>query len=157
MSQTTPNEQLIIDLVLTVFRVNGTLLTCGDKISDNFQLTSARWQLLGAIALAEHPLTAPQIGGSMGISRQGVQKQLKYLLKEEFLTIIANPQKERSPLYTLTAKGQKAYDELMALNQQWIQALLPHFSVEALYCTVQTLKQLENQLNVTLPIQKEPF
>jgi hypothetical protein len=39
-------------LILEVFRFNGRLLAAGDKLVANLGLTSARWQVLGAIALS---------------------------------------------------------------------------------------------------------
>jgi hypothetical protein len=55
--------------------VNGQLLAAGDRLVEDLNLTSARWQMLGAIALADSPHTAPQLAARMGVSRQGAQKQ----------------------------------------------------------------------------------
>ncbi len=38
-------------LVIEVFRMNGDLLAAGDALVGDLGLTSARWQVLGAIAL----------------------------------------------------------------------------------------------------------
>jgi len=46
------------NLILEIFRVNGLLLAAGDRLTRDLGLTSARWQVLGA--LAEGPLTAAQ-------------------------------------------------------------------------------------------------
>ena len=43
------------DLILDVFRLNGLLLTAGDRMVAHLGLTSTRWQVLGAIAFAERP------------------------------------------------------------------------------------------------------
>ena len=47
-----PGGEALTDLVLAVFRLNGRLLTAGDRLVSDLGLTSARWQVLGAIALA---------------------------------------------------------------------------------------------------------
>ena len=101
----------LTDLTLTVFKLHGALLQWGDKLVDPLGLTSARWQVLGAIALAGVPLTAPQVGGAMGVTRQGAQKQLNLLLKLGLVEAGDNPAHQRSPLYALTARGRQLYDQ----------------------------------------------
>jgi DNA-binding MarR family transcriptional regulator len=48
----------------------------------------------------------------MGISRQGAQKQLDALAAVRLVARQGNPGDARSPLYTVTAKGARAYAEL---------------------------------------------
>ena len=95
--------------MLTVFRLNGRLLNWGDHLVAPLGLTSARWQMLGAIALAGQPLTAPQIGEAMGVTRQGAQKQLNLLLDQGLVQAMPNPAHRRSPLYGLTPTGEALY------------------------------------------------
>ena len=57
-------------VVLEIFRVNGLLLAAGNKVAAQEGLTAARWQVLGAVALAGQPLTVPQIARRMGLTRQ---------------------------------------------------------------------------------------
>lgn len=109
--------QALTDLTLAVFRVNGALLQWGDALVEPLGLTSARWQMLGAIALAGRPLTAPQVGDAMGVSRQGAQKQLNLLMEQGLVESQANPAHRRSPLYRLTPHGRRLYLRAQAL---WI-------------------------------------
>ena len=46
----------LTDVIIGVFRLNGALLVCGDALVADLGLTSARWQVLGAIALSPVPL-----------------------------------------------------------------------------------------------------
>ena len=46
-------------LILETFRLNGRLLAAGDALVESLDLTSARWQVLGAIATAPIPLCSP--------------------------------------------------------------------------------------------------
>ncbi|MDR2992185.1 MAG: MarR family transcriptional regulator, partial [Burkholderiaceae bacterium] len=98
-------------LTLAVFRLNGALLQWGDLLVAPLGLTSARWQMLGAIALAGRSLTAPQVGAAMGVTRQGAQKQLNVLLKLDLVETLTNPAHKRSPLYALTARGRRLYGQ----------------------------------------------
>lgn len=117
------DAQLVTELILAVFRLNGALLQWGDSLVEPLGLTSARWQMLGAIALADTPLSAPQIGQAMGVSRQGAQKQLHWLVDQQLLAIGPNPAHSRSPLYTLTAIGRQTYQQADALWRQQAAAL----------------------------------
>src|SRR5262249_55389630 len=68
----TPEGELATEVILNTFRVNGLLLAAGDELTAAAGLTAARWQVLGALALAERPLTVPQIARRMGLTRQSV-------------------------------------------------------------------------------------
>ncbi|MBU2805784.1 MarR family transcriptional regulator [Acidithiobacillus ferridurans] len=59
------------EIMLAVFRLQGRLLKKGDELVKPLNLTSAKWQVVGAVALAGKPLSAPQIAEAMGITRQG--------------------------------------------------------------------------------------
>ena len=63
----------------------------GDAFVGPFGLTSARWQMLGALAFSEVPLTAPQIADRMGVTRQGAQKQLNLLREAHLVQTLPNP------------------------------------------------------------------
>jgi DNA-binding MarR family transcriptional regulator len=106
-------------LVLSIFRANGALVAFGDELVAPLGLSSARWQVLGAIALAERPLTVPAIARSMGLSRQAVQKQVDRMLEQELVTLEANREHRRSPLVALTAHGQRLY---RAALRRWMPA-----------------------------------
>ncbi|NYT22940.1 MarR family transcriptional regulator [Alcaligenaceae bacterium] len=104
--------QQLTELILTVFQLNGALIDWGDKFSATEGLTSARWQMLGALALAGQPLTAPQIAANMGVTRQGAQKQLNLLARDGLVETRDNPQHKRSPLYVLTKRGKQTYSRI---------------------------------------------
>ncbi|PVY62080.1 MarR family winged helix-turn-helix transcriptional regulator [Pusillimonas noertemannii] len=114
-SELSADTQAMTDLTLTVFRVHGALLQWGDKLVEPLGLTSARWQMLGAIALTGKALTAPQVAEVMGVTRQGAQKQLNLLLELGLLESCANPSHRRSPLYALTPRGDQIYRKAEAL------------------------------------------
>lgn len=111
----TKSERLT-ELVLTVFQLNGTLIEWGDGFSAPAGLSSARWQMLGAIALAGAPVTAPQIAARMGVTRQGAQKQLNTLMEAQLLQASPNPGHKRSPLYALTDAGKQTY---LSVDGRW--------------------------------------
>src|SRR5260370_29413501 len=101
------------EVVLETFRVNGLLLAAGSRLAARERLTPARWQVLGAVALAGRPLTVPQIARRMGLTRQAVQASVNRLLAEALVEARGNldhrrappipPTPPRSPNYTAAA------------------------------------------------------
>lgn len=144
-------KELIVELMLSVFRLNGKLLAKGDELVAPLGLTSARWQVLGAIALAGDPLTTPQVAEAMGITRQGALKQLDRLEEEGLVTRQENPRHERSPLYHLTPRGQTIYDQAMALNDRWVSVLTEGLKGSDLETTLSTLARFDDRLDSPLP------
>lgn len=111
----TPPEKLTA-VTLAVFRLNGLLIEWGNRFCQPHGLTSARWQVMGALALAPQAPTIPQIAAAMGVTRQGVLKQMNLLVEEGLAEPLPNPLHKRSPRHALTKKGQAVYQ---ALDQRW--------------------------------------
>lgn len=142
---------ILTDIMLTVFRVNGRLLEKGDQLVKPLNLTSARWQVLGAVAQAGKPLSVPQVAEAMGITRQGAQKQLNKLAKEGFFEQRRNPRHERSPLYALTELGNRTISETMALQKIWANGLVAGLTLQDLENTLQMLNVVYERLDSPVP------
>ena len=127
-----PQDELT-DIILKVFRLNGNLIESGNRLVQPLGLTSARWQILGAVAASGKPTTCPQIAKTMGITRQGALKQLNLLEEEGLIETLENKNNERSPLYDLTPQGRKKYASAMSLQEKWVANL------------IQNLKQAEQK------------
>ncbi|TPW31779.1 MarR family transcriptional regulator [Martelella alba] len=141
-------------IMLAIFHLNGALIDKGNRLSEPLGLTSTRWQILGAIALSTERPTAPQIGDMMGMTRQGVQRQINLLVEEKMIEARANPRNMRSPFYILTELGATTYARVMALETIWADALVETIAGEDLQTTLTTLKKLGETLQKTpLPAQ----
>lgn len=121
-AHTTKGAELT-ELVLEVFRLNGLLLASGDELVATLGLTSARWQVLGAIALAEAPQSVAHTARSMGLTRQGVQRIVNELEAEGFVTFAENPHHARARWILLTKKGESAYRAAAERQAPWINHL----------------------------------
>ncbi len=141
-----PVASALTEIMLAVFRVNGRLLEQGDRLVAPLALTSARWQVLGAVALAGEPLSAPQIAEAMGVTRQGAQKQLNALEAAGMFARHPNPRHRRSPLYALTDLGQRTFTEAMALQQGWATRLSDGLQMQELQATLRLLDRLYERL-----------
>lgn len=129
----TPTGAAATELILSTFRANGLLLDAGDLLSADEGLTSARWQVLGAIALAERPLTVPQIARRMGLTRQSVHATVNRLVRDGFLELGPNADHRRSPLVGVTKQGSVKYEAIDARQVAWINRLargIPRSDIE---------------------------
>lgn len=140
---------LTTELVLEVFRLNGELIGMGDEIVADLGLTSARWQVLGAIALAATPLTIAQIARNMGLTRQSVQRVADALEAEGFLRFAPNPHHQRAKLALLTAKGQKTYAGASARWRPKAAALSAELKAAELAAALAVLRHIRNRIEST--------
>ena len=135
-------SQVLSDTVVAVFRANGCLLEWGDAFAEPLGVTSARWQILGALAQAGGPLTAPQMGARMGVSRQGPQKQLNLLVADGLMEKRPNPAHARSPLYYLTPAGGALFARIDQAWKEHTRSVAQEFSPEELAITLKVLEAL---------------
>ena len=150
-NQWTNEGEAITSLILDIFKLNGRLLLAGDRLVDEFGLTSARWQVLGAIAYAERPESVAWHARTMGHHRQGVQRIINDLNKEGIVEFKPNPHHKRAHLVILTPKGQRLFDAAMAKQIPWVNKLssgLKEKDIETTRVLVELLKErLEDEIN----------
>ena len=145
----TPAGAAFTDLVLEVFRLNGQLLSSGDHLVQGEGLTSARWQVLGAIELAGRPMTVAQVGRRMGISRQAVQRVANDLQATGFLDFSSNPDHKRAPLLALSAKAKRSLKHVGEVQAAWANALVEGLDSEQLATTAEMLRELQVRIETT--------
>jgi DNA-binding MarR family transcriptional regulator len=136
-------------VVLEIFRVNGPLLAAGNRLAAQEGLTAARWQVLGAAALAGRPLTVPQIARRMGLTRQAVQESVNRLLAEALAEARDNPDHRRSPLIGLTALGRHKYAAVDRRQTRWINELADGLTVTDLAAAARVLHELGDRLEAS--------
>jgi DNA-binding MarR family transcriptional regulator len=134
------------DVVLRTFRANGLFLAAGDLLTAEEGLTSARWQVLGALALAGRPLTVPQVARRMGLTRQSVQASVNRLLRDSLVEAVENPDHRRSPLIRLTDRGSARYAGLERRQAAWINELAAGLDASELSTAARVLQELGNRL-----------
>jgi DNA-binding MarR family transcriptional regulator len=99
------------------------LLTAGDRLVARLGLTSARWQILGAIVAAERPQPVAWLARNLGANRQNVQRIINDLHKEGLVAFEPNPHHRRAQLVVLTDKGRQTFDTAMRLQAPWVNSL----------------------------------
>ena len=114
-----PKRVVFLDLVLSLFRLNGLLIAEGDRMTRNLGLTSARWRVIGAVALSSGGLTVPGIARVLGQSRQAVQRITDAMVEDGLLIYAANPKHKKSMLVHLTDEGKRCYNLLREEQDPW--------------------------------------
>lgn len=144
MHKRTAAGDAVTNLVLDLFRLNNLLLTGGDRLVASLGLTSARWQILGAIVAAERPQPVAWLARDLGASRQNVQRIVNDLETEGHVAFGANPHHRRAQLVVLTDKGKRTFDAAMRLQGPWINSLSDGLlikDIEAAHRVIATLRQ----------------
>ena len=142
----TPSGEAVTQLILSTFRANGLLLGAGDLLSADEGLTSARWQVLGAIALEKRPLTVPQIARRMGLTRQSVHATVQRLVREGLLELGSNRDHRRSALVGLTERGLASYRAVDAGQVAWVNRLARGIKRSDAETAVRVLDHLSSRL-----------
>jgi DNA-binding MarR family transcriptional regulator len=142
----TPAGEVLTDLVLDLFRVSSLLSTAGDRLVARLELTSARWQILGAIAAAERPEPVAWLARNMGANRQNIQRIVNDLQKQGLVAFDINPHHRRAQLVILTDKGRHTFDSAMRLQAPWVNDLSEGLSAKDLQTVRQVITALRKKL-----------
>lgn len=138
-------------IALLVFRLQQTLSADGDRLTKKWALTSAKWKVLGAIALSPQPLSAAAIGRAMGLSRQAVIKQVHLLLAQGLLVHQTDPNDARAPLHDLTLLGRETYAAISDAWRQRADALSAGIAAADIDTACAVLEALRGALDSTRP------
>lgn len=135
----------VTELILETFRLNGQLLEAGDRLTAPLGLTSARWQILGAIETEGQPLSVSQIGRRMGLSRQAVQRIVNDLEALGFVVLEDNPDHKRAKLVILTQSCRAVLEKLQKVQASWANELANGTSEVMLKRTVKLLREISQR------------
>lgn len=135
------------EVILSTFRANGLLLAAGDRLAAEHGLTSARWQVLGAIALAQRPLTVPQIARRMGLTRQAVHLTVSRLVADGLAELAPNRDHRRSQLVSVTELGGAKYQAIDEAQAAWVNQLAAGLRRSELETTARVIGELSKRLD----------
>lgn len=131
-------------MILETFRFNGRLLARGDQLTKEFDLSSALWQVLGAID--EEPLPVAQIARNMGLTRQSVRRTVHVLRERGFVEFRENPNHLRAKLVVLTKQGRKVLDEVTQVQIDWANKISEDLSAPQINAAIEIIKTLCERL-----------
>ncbi len=139
---------------LEIFRLNGRLVAAGDALVADLGLTSARWQILGAVALSGRPQTVSAIARRMGLTRQAVQRVVNDMTERGLIAMIDNPADRRARLVTLTETGRDAYAAAIARQIPWANETGRDIPPARLSDALDVLRMIGQRLDPTAPAMR---
>ena len=142
----TPAGDALTGLTLDLFRLTSLFLIAGDRLVAGLGLTSARWQILGAVVAAERPQPVAWLARDLGANRQNVQRIINDLWKEGLVIFEANPHHRRAQLVLLTDKGRQTFEAAMRLQAPWIDSLSDGLLVEDIQTAGNVMMALRRKL-----------
>lgn len=142
----TPAGEALTQLMLDLFRFNSLALTAGDRLVADLGLTSARWQILGAVMAAERSQPVAWIARDLGANRQNVQRIVNDLHKDGLVNFEPNPHHRRAQLVVLTEKGRRAFDAAMNLQAPWVNGLTESVSAKDIEVVHRVIAALREKL-----------
>jgi len=142
----TPTGKALSDLILDLFRLNSRIGAAGDRLVADLGLTSARWQVLGAIVAAERPQPVAWLARDLGANRQNVQRIVNDLERDGLVAFETNPHHRRAQLVVLTDKGRQVYDAAGRLQSPWVNGLADGLSVKEIETAHRVIGALRGRL-----------
>jgi DNA-binding MarR family transcriptional regulator len=143
----TAQERLLASLILEVFRLNGRLLSVADGLVAKLGLTSAKWQVLGAIGMAASPEPVARIARNMGLRRQSVQRIVNELADDKMIEFQENPHHRRAKLVLLTRKGRAVFVAAGAVGTPWMTSLVKDLDAGRMIAAREVVEILRKRLD----------
>src|SRR3712207_6551384 len=134
------------EVVLEVFRLNGALLAAGNTLCEGTGLTAARWQVLGALAMAGEARTVAQVARAMGLTRQAVQRLVDELEAEGIVRRLDHPESRRARLVQLAPRGESLFAEMVRRQRPWVARLGAGISPSELLSVLDVLRRIRTRL-----------
>ncbi|HZF42269.1 MAG TPA: MarR family transcriptional regulator [Sphingomonadaceae bacterium] len=149
------SKQALDELILETFRFHGLLIAAGDALTRDLGLSSARWQVLGAVGKSEVAPSLSAIARTMGLSRQAVRRVVNELEAEGMVETKANPANRRLRLVFLTAAGRSAHDKANAKQVPWAERLAEGIVAESLLTAAKVMRDIRQQLEANASTQSK--
>ncbi len=143
-------EGALTDLVLSIFRLNGFFLHAADGLTARSGLTTARWQVLGAVL--HESLTIPAVARTMGLTRQSVQRVANVLVAEGLCQFLPNPAHRRAKLLRSTERGLKSVQVLGPRVAAWSERVRKLVGDRTLSAATVSIRRL---LSALLAVQEQ--
>lgn len=134
---------IVRDLVMTVFGLNGRLVDTGNQLVRPIGLTTALWQVLGALGYSPVPLPVAHIARNMGLARQSVQRVVDLLVERGLVQLADNPHHQRAKLVVLTKGGRAALSAAEAAEAPLNQMVFDHLGRDRITAAIAVLAELK--------------
>jgi len=117
----TPAGDAFTTLLGQVIGLTRRFTTAGEALAKPAGQTLARWLVLETIQ--DQPATVAQIGRTLHLARQGVQRLADVLVRDGLAVYEDNPAHRRAKLLRLTPQGRTALRTIQTAQAAWADAL----------------------------------
>lgn len=138
----------LMDVIWLTIQTGFKLRALGRRMG----LVSARggvWGLLRSLK-TDGPQTVPALARTRPVSRQHIQTLADSMARDGLIAFQPNPAHKRSPLMTLTVKGDRVYEALAMKLGAFCDELADDMDARKLAATADVLDQLAAQLDARL-------
>lgn len=130
------------------------LLTCTNlmeaevrrRLRDEFSITLARFDLLAQLERAPEGLTMGQLSRRLMVSNGNVTGLISRLVGEGLVVRQAAAHDKRTHIVRLTAKGERAFGEIVLVHKGWVNRMLGHLDHAETATLMDLLAKLKNGL-----------
>ncbi|ESX45270.1 MarR family transcriptional regulator [Mesorhizobium sp. C416B] len=144
MTSRTEAGDVLTEVVLAVFRLNGGFLDAADRLAEPAGLTAARWQVLGAVL--KEPKSVADIARHMGLARQSVQRLADILAAEGLAAYADNPAHRRAKLLAMTDAGRAAIRDIGTRQHVWANRISEGIEPRVLETALDLLRMLTKRV-----------
>ncbi|MER8767537.1 MarR family transcriptional regulator [Mesorhizobium sp. M0960] len=144
MTTRTEAANVFTELVLAVFRMNGSFLDAADRLAAPTGLTAARWQVLGAVL--KEPKSVADVARDMGLARQSVQRLADILAAEGLAAYADNPAHRRAKLLSITDAGRAVVKNIGTRQHVWANRVSEGMDADALKASLDLLRTLTERV-----------
>lgn len=139
---------LIRELVISVFSMSGRLAETGNELVRPIGLTTAWWQVLGALGYSPAPLPVAHIARNMGLTRQAVQRVVELLAERGFVAFETNPHHARARLVVLTNLGLAALKDAEGAVVPLDLRLIERIGADRVRVAIEVLAEMRETLDL---------
>jgi DNA-binding MarR family transcriptional regulator len=130
----------VIALIDEIARTQGRLAAATALLGNEEQLSGAQLTVLTAVVQASSPPTVPQIGRSLGHTRQAIQRTADALSQLGLIEYAANPDHKRAHHLVPTDEGRAVFLRIEQRSRNWLDRVTDPEDITAAATTLQALR-----------------
>lgn len=137
------DPSIVRNLVISIFGMNGRLVETGNDLVRDIGLTTAWWQVLGALGYSPVPLPVAHIARDMGLARQSVQRVVDLLVARHMVRLEDNPHHRRAKLVVLTQVGRDALAAAEAAEAPLNRLMLDRIGADRIATAISVVAEMD--------------
>ena len=142
----TPEVELIIQFIDEMTRGRSRLTSVIARVQQEALYKGLAATVLTAVVRAGDPPTVPQIGRSLGMPRQTIQRHVDQLVTDGMVRLVHNPDHKRAMRLEPTDAGRACYARSNDATKLWAAGFVEGMDREALAKTVATMREIRKKL-----------